>query len=336
MTRQTPFGCSLAVQLDVERQRFINDWICRWHQINVEGRIVDVDNFRGGRIQVGGGGFEGQRQQIYWEAIVLYLRAKVHEVLKAWDTDTESYPPAKRTSSLRETEGQLLSFTGQIIGKARETDRRLRGRGFPDQLAFYDPVRESTLVKTEIAHIVAAHASLLNDPISADGTDRFGIFVGYRRADTEDVAGRVYDRLEAEFGRSGVFKDVDSIPFGIQFRDHIAAVIGGCRVVLVLIGRRWLSASNADGTRRIDDPDDLVRVEVETALSLPNVTVMPVLINGATMPTEAELPASLHPLCGLNAPVVRPDPDFRRDMDRLVEAIRHRHQMAPHPIGREA
>ena len=146
------------------------------------------------------------------------------------------------------------------------------------------------------------------------------VFMGYRRSDTADAAGRIFDFLEMKFGRQRVFKDVDSIAVGVDFRSEVSRVIQNCDAFLVLIGPTWLSACDGAGSRRIDDPADLVRVEVEIALSS-GVPVIPVLVSGASMPSDAQLPESLRRLTSLNAARVRQDPDFRNDMDRLARAL---------------
>lgn len=147
------------------------------------------------------------------------------------------------------------------------------------------------------------------------------VFIGYRRADTADVAGRVYDKLHARLGDGCVFKDVDSIPVGVDFAKHIQDVIQGCGVFLALIGPRWLETDQASGVRRIDDPGDFVRLEIEAALATSGVRVVPVLVNGASLPSDDQLPESLRPLRALNCANVRQDPDFHHDMDKLLRAI---------------
>jgi len=159
------------------------------------------------------------------------------------------------------------------------------------------------------------------------GTAQHAIFIGYRREDSQDTAGRIYDRLVAAFGEPEVFKDVDNLPIGTDFGDYILGLLPQCRVFLALIGPGWLDARDASGARRIDNPADWVRIEIETALKTPGLQVVPVLVNGARMPREDELPQSLRALARLNAAVVRRDPDFHADMTRIVsalkEALRH-------------
>src|SRR5258706_14605852 len=146
------------------------------------------------------------------------------------------------------------------------------------------------------------------------------IFISYRRDDSADIAGRIYDRLVAKFGRDNVFKDVDSIPFGVNFKKHLEGVVHQCAIELVLIGKQWLDIADAEGHRRLDDPRDFVRIEIEAALGR-DIPVIPLLVSGASMPAEAHLPRSLVELTYRNGTAVRRDPDFRHDMDRLIASL---------------
>ena len=146
------------------------------------------------------------------------------------------------------------------------------------------------------------------------------VFVSYRREDSRDVAGRIYDRLAGHFGAENVFKDVDSIPLGVDFREHIRAAVERCDVLLAVVGPHWLTTEGPRGGRRLDDSSDFVRLEVNAALDR-RIRVVPLLVGGATMPRADELPAELRDLAFRNAAPVRPDPDFHRDMDRLIEAL---------------
>jgi hypothetical protein len=155
-----------------------------------------------------------------------------------------------------------------------------------------------------------------------------GIFISYRRDDSAATVGRIYDRLIANFGRAAVFKDVDSIPIGVNFHPYIDSVMRQCNVALVVIGPRWLTAANAAG-RRLDDPEDVVRQEIEIALRL-GLVIVPVLVESATMPSAGALPATLQELAGRNGVSVRYDPDFENDMRRLVGALQ---RLLPPPSG---
>src|SRR5437588_8885827 len=108
------------------------------------------------------------------------------------------------------------------------------------------------------------------------------IVLSYRRADTPGIAGRIFDRLKAHYGPDGVFMDIDNIPFGIDFREHIKEALQQSDILVVVIGPRWMGVSEARETR-INDETDFVRIEVETALQRP-IPVIPVLVERAIMP----------------------------------------------------
>jgi hypothetical protein len=145
------------------------------------------------------------------------------------------------------------------------------------------------------------------------------IVVSYRRSDSQAIAGRIVDRLIAEFGEPSVFMDVDNIPFGIDFRQHIQSVLAQAQVLIAVVGPDWLGAG-ADGGSRIQEEDDPVRVEIETALRQ-EIVVIPVLVGGASMPKAAALPESLRNFAFLNAAPVDVGRDFRPHVDRLVQSI---------------
>jgi hypothetical protein len=148
------------------------------------------------------------------------------------------------------------------------------------------------------------------------------IFISYRRTDSQDVTGRIYDRLVSKHSPKQVFKDVDNIPLGVTFPMHIKQMLMKANVVLVVIGPSWVSATDEAGRRRLEDPNDFVRLEVETALRS-NIPVIPVLVSNARMPHANELPASLKSLTSRNGMAVRPDPDFNNDIQRLFSGIEH-------------
>jgi hypothetical protein len=146
------------------------------------------------------------------------------------------------------------------------------------------------------------------------------IFISYRRTDSADITGRLFDHLTFHFAREDLFKDVDSIPLGVDFRKSIADAVQSCDVVLAVIGRNWLSSQDKQGHLRLSNPDDFVRIELEAGLER-NIPVIPVLVSGAAMPAREELPLSLQPLVYRNAFLLRPDPDFSVDMHRLIRAL---------------
>jgi cell division septation protein DedD len=126
------------------------------------------------------------------------------------------------------------------------------------------------------------------------------VFICYRREETAAHAGRLYDAMVARFGESNVFMDVDIAP-GVDFVERITHVVSGCLVLIVVMGPRWATAEDEDGNPRIADPDDFVRLEVETALRRPDVTPIPALVGGARMPKREALPEAVQPLTRRNA-----------------------------------
>lgn len=147
------------------------------------------------------------------------------------------------------------------------------------------------------------------------------VFISYRRSDSEAEAGRLFDYLERALGARNVFKDVDSIAPGVDFRRAVAAYIDKSDVFLLVMGRGWADARNEKGERRLEQPGDFVRMEILAALSK-GVRIIPVLIQGARMPVEADVPAEIAPVLYINALHLRSDPDFRRDCGRLLAEIR--------------
>jgi len=152
------------------------------------------------------------------------------------------------------------------------------------------------------------------------------VFISYRRSDSSAVAGRIYDRMIRAFGKGNVFKDSYNIPHGADFRGVIKANVSRCNVVLVIIGPTWLSVTekNNPSLRRLDNPNDWVRFEVETGLQTDGTRVIPVLVQNASMPSPDDLPPSLGKLAYNNAITVRDDPDFDTDVARLIHDLRGR------------
>jgi len=144
------------------------------------------------------------------------------------------------------------------------------------------------------------------------------VFISYRRDDAAGYAGRLEEALESRLGRGSVFRDVLDIAPGADFVEAIRQRLDGAQTVLVLIGPRW-AGGDTPGKRRIDDAQDFVRLEVQEALAS-GAHVIPVLLPGATMPREADLPAPLQPLARRNAMTLG-DTHWSADIERLVAGI---------------
>jgi len=144
--------------------------------------------------------------------------------------------------------------------------------------------------------------------------------LSYRREDSAGVTGRIFDRLVQEFGADRVFMDIDSMPAGVDFHHHLQEILADCGALLVVIGKGWRSQRKGQAAR-IMDPDDWVRIEVETALER-GIPVVPLLIDGASLPGRDQLPESLWPLLRRNALPVDSGRDFHAQLSRLVRDLR--------------
>jgi hypothetical protein len=157
------------------------------------------------------------------------------------------------------------------------------------------------------------------DRTQSQPTARTRIFMSYRRQETEYPAGWLFERLAEHFHGADVFKDIDSIELGDDFVEAITAAVESCDVLLALIGDRWLTITNDEGGRRIDDPDDFVRIEIAAALSR-NVRVVPILVYGAKMPRAHDLPDSFASLVRRQALELSAN-HFDADVTRLLKML---------------
>jgi hypothetical protein len=155
------------------------------------------------------------------------------------------------------------------------------------------------------------------------------IFMSYRRGDTQWAARGIYDRLVDRYGRQNVFRDLDAIPPGARFRDYVEKKISESDVFILLIGKAWASYADETGRRRLEQPRDPVRLELETALRL-GLPIIPVRVEGALMPTEGELVPSIIDLLEFNAAEVT-DSRWEYDVDRLLWAISETVEGRPRP-----
>ena len=146
------------------------------------------------------------------------------------------------------------------------------------------------------------------------------LFVSYRRNDTGGRAGRLVDALVTQFGARNVFQDVDAIALGQSFSAQVEAAIATSDAVLIVIGQDWLGVDGAAGGRRIDSEDDFVRLEVSMALSL-GISVVPVLVGGAVLPTHAELPDDMSQMLGRQAVTIR-DASWHQDVDDVIRRLK--------------
>jgi hypothetical protein len=145
------------------------------------------------------------------------------------------------------------------------------------------------------------------------------IFISYRREDSIAYAGRLYDRLSAHFGNERLFMDIDTLSPGDDFVAKIRETCRSCEVVLAIIGKSWAEATDNSGCRRLENPNDFVRLEIVAALRS-GCRVIPVLLDGAEMPDPTLLPPDLRELASRHAAQIS-SLRFHADVDRLVQAI---------------
>ena len=146
------------------------------------------------------------------------------------------------------------------------------------------------------------------------------IFISYRRSDCQAQANALYDGLGYRLPAAKLFMDIDSIPPGVDFEQHIKQEIEQCDLVLVMIGDNWLDPRPGTDVRRIDEPGDFVRLEVESALASKSTTIVPILVEGAPMPSPSQLPASIQRLARFNAFELS-DQKWPKEIRDLAEAL---------------
>lgn len=147
-------------------------------------------------------------------------------------------------------------------------------------------------------------------------------------------AGRICDRLEAHFGKSNVFMNIDTLAPGVDFVEVLDRTISSCAVLLAIIGKRWLKATDKEGRLLLSNPEDFVRVESGFALKR-NIRVVPLLVDGAKMPSPANVPEALVSLTTRHALRVS-DVGFRPTIDRLIESIWDETRVERDRLAREA
>jgi hypothetical protein len=162
-----------------------------------------------------------------------------------------------------------------------------------------------------------------------------GIFISYRRSDSAAMCDRIYAALVQRFGKDTLFKDVDSIPLGVNFADYLRGVLAQSAVFVLIIGRSWLDVDDGQGGRRLDDPTDYVRLELEAALAQ-RIPIVPLLVDGARLPTADRLPESLRGLPQQNGWEIHYDPYFETDIRHVTAALERwvRPLQAPPPLPR--
>jgi len=214
-----------------------------------------------------------------------------HELRKAWEAWRQSGRP-----------DVMVYFSQQPAAPATsvELEQWHRVVKFREELpkeqlwwSYTTPVEFERLVREHLEDVIVRRASTERSTTSPKTAK---VFISYRRTDTTSgYASWIYDKLAESFGAEQVFMDVDSLPLGVDFVEHLHRALDQTDVALILIGPGWLDAEDDSGNRRLDDLDDFVRVEVAAALRA-SARVIPVLVDGAQMPTSSLLPEDLRTL----------------------------------------
>jgi hypothetical protein len=157
------------------------------------------------------------------------------------------------------------------------------------------------------------------------------VFISYRRDDADGHAGRLRDWLARRLGDDHVFLDVAGIDPGEDFVDKLNRKVGECDVLLAVIGKHWLTVTDSNGRRRLDNAEDWVRLEIQVALER-NITVVPVLVSGASMPAAADLPEPIAALARRHA--IELGPEWRSDVERLGDVIERVARARQDALGR--
>jgi hypothetical protein len=145
------------------------------------------------------------------------------------------------------------------------------------------------------------------------------IFISYRREDSAGHTGRLFDRLSEHFGKDHVFMDIADIHPGLDFVEAIDKALGSCDAFVVVMGTQWTSIADANSRRRLENPEDFIRLEIARALQK-NRRVIPVLVQGAAMPGPQDLPADLKKLCRLQA-LELSDTRWDYDVSQLIKNL---------------
>lgn len=150
----------------------------------------------------------------------------------------------------------------------------------------------------------------------------YKIFISYRRKGSLDIEGRIFDNLIESFGEGAIFKDVNSMPIGTNFRSELRQIIPRCELFILLIGPDWLKIEGGSMFPRLFDLDDPVRIEIETAINA-EIPVIPILLPGAIKPNESQIPNTIQELCNASFLNVGGDPHFQENMENLIDYCRN-------------
>ena len=158
------------------------------------------------------------------------------------------------------------------------------------------------------------------------------IFISYRRKESADITGRIFDRLTSYFGPDCVFMDVDVLISGADYRTQIGSIIEDCDVLLAIIGQEWTTITDDTGQRRLDNPDDQLRIEIATAFER-KIAVVPILVHDAALPAAGNLPEDVRTLASRKPVQIQSGLPFNADAQKLIDSLEQQHGLR-HPDRR--
>ncbi|MBA3823621.1 MAG: toll/interleukin-1 receptor domain-containing protein [Ktedonobacterales bacterium] len=228
--------------------------------------------------------------------------------LKAALIDVSNYPQT-------DSQGRKLHYELLVNGQTRSDDDSL------------DDITDGAVIDFRPQMFAGGGGSTVAPPsletirrLTTANIEDARVFLSYRRQETEDLCGRIFDRLSKDYGQKQIFRDLNSIPLGVDFKGYLQKVINQCAVMLVLIGMEWIAIKDESGIRRLDDPNDFVRFEVEIGINC-HIPIIPLFAHGAVMPKLQELPSTIQQLAYFNGISIHSDPYFHSNVDMVVQRI---------------
>jgi hypothetical protein len=244
-----------------------------------------------------------------WGTPVLYLRAPDGRIF-----DIEDRPQQARQEAAAQAEREAAAQAEREA--AAQAEREAAAQAQREAAAQAQQEAEERVRREAAAQARREAAKRDRDMAASRPVAPGRIFINYRRTESAYPTAWLYERLANHFGREDIVRDLDSIEPGDDFVEVIDQYVRSCDVMLVVIGTRWISITDEDGHRRLDDSADFVRSEIEAALQR-GIRVIPILVDGARMPRSEQLPPSLVKLSRRQAVVLSPE-RFQDDTDRLL------------------
>lgn len=281
-------------QVIKEELKAANVVVVVWSETSVESEWVQIEATQGKR--------RGILVPLMIDAIEYDIPLEFSLMEAADLTDWDGVSPHNELDALRGSVSDILSASQEIAPDAE-----------PDEVARY--IRDRARSTRREPSDVSSRAEAAYEPAAGKAK----VYVSYRRSDVAPHAGRLYDHLADHFGYDSVTMDIDTIQAGVDFRSVIESAVASSSVMIAVIGRLWATDVDERGDRKLDKPEDSVRVELAAAFER-ELPVIPVLVSGARMPSVDELPREISRLAHLQA-LELSDMRWREGVNRLVETL---------------